>query len=95
MAKQSYPSHLAVVCAIWWVVLIIYDLFEDVKKGGALDMQSGIKTIQASAALLLFEMFIALLLLFWNLKNKLASRQNQLIALREHVHFGLHSLWVS
>ena len=91
MAKQSYPSHLAVVCAIWWVVLIIYDLFEDVKKGGALDMQSGIKTIQASAALLLFEMFIALLFLFWNLKSKLACRQNQLIALREHVHFGLHS----
>ena len=70
MSKQSYPSDLAVVCASWWVVLIIYDFSEYVKDGGVLDLQSGINTIQVHAALLLFEMFIALVFLFWNVQSK-------------------------
>jgi hypothetical protein len=91
MSKQSFWVNLAVVCASWWVALLVVDITQPLRNGGVMDLQSGMKTIESSAALLIAEVFIALLCLVWNLKLSLQSRQNQLIAFREHSRFGLHS----
>jgi hypothetical protein len=91
MSKHSYLGNLAVVCASWWLALLIFDITQPLRNGGVMDLQAGMKTIESSASLLIAEVFIALLCVVWNLKLSLQSRRSRLIALSEHSRFGLHS----